>query len=79
MRNDRPGTRGAKGGVNLRAYVAPINLRKARYDLDPAALVMLEIGTAGYRRLTPEHAERLARELLAAATEARGQRNGAAA
>ena len=71
MRNDAVGGRAEKGGANARAFVRPQNGRKARRTLDPRALVVLDYGGTTYRRLTPEHAERVAAELLAAAADAR--------
>lgn len=70
MRNGEPTARREKGGSTTRAYVKPLNPRKLRRTAVREALVVLDTA-GGYRRLTPEHAERVARELLAAAEEAR--------
>lgn len=73
MRNDRPDGRREKGGDTARAYLKPVNFGKARRALRPDAVIVLELGEHTYRRLTPANAERVARELLAAAEEARKQ------
>lgn len=69
MRNGS--SRRETGGAHAKAFCQGINARKARRTLDAGALVVLELSPGVYRRLTPENAERLARELRGAALEAR--------
>lgn len=71
MRNDTPSARRETGGKNARAFFKLVNLSKSRHALLPSALVVLDFGGSTYRRLTPEHAERLSRELADAAAVAR--------
>lgn len=72
--NGHPDARKAANGTRAKAFVKPINRTRMRKDMRPDALIVVAFGEGSqYRRFTPEQAERLAKELLDAAKEAREQ------